>query len=139
MTDRPFSDISYQQYLSEGKLMGCKCQQCDSLYVPPRPICPQCHSSGMSWVQMKGAGTLATFTCISVPPPSLEAQGFGRGNPYCVGVVNLEEGPSVVARIVDVDTHNPENIKVGGSMEAVYLVHDSNEPPDTLLAFRPKP
>ncbi len=59
MTPRPFSDIAYNQYLNEEKLMGCKCRNCGERYVPPRPLCVKCFSPDLEWVQMKGAGKLA--------------------------------------------------------------------------------
>jgi uncharacterized OB-fold protein len=30
MEERPFSDISYEQFLSEEKLMGSRCKKCDA-------------------------------------------------------------------------------------------------------------
>jgi len=38
MEERPFSDISYEQYLKEEKLMGSRCKKCGDLFAPPRSI-----------------------------------------------------------------------------------------------------
>ena len=92
MEERPFSDISYQQFLDDNKLMGSKCRKCGSLSAPPRPICIQCHGFDMEWVELIGKGKLAGYTCIAIGPPAMIAEGYGRDNPYCVGVVELEEG-----------------------------------------------
>ena len=35
MEDRPFSDISYELFLNQEKLMGSKCKGCGTQYVPP--------------------------------------------------------------------------------------------------------
>ena len=51
---------------------------------------------------MKGAGRLVALTSISIGPPAMQMEGFNRNNPYCTGVVELDEGPRVVARIEDV-------------------------------------
>ncbi|MGD8944494.1 MAG: zinc ribbon domain-containing protein, partial [Desulfobacterales bacterium] len=62
MEQKPFSDITYEHYLKEEKLMGSRCSECDARYVPPRSICVKCFSSDMEWVQLKGTGRLAAFT-----------------------------------------------------------------------------
>ena len=137
MEKRPFSDISYKQFLNEEKLMGSRCKKCGSLYVPPRSICIKCHGSEMEWVQIKGTGKLSAFTCIAIGPPIMIAEGFNRKHPYCSGVVELEEGPRVDARIEGVDTNNPEDIKLGMSLKAKFLHRGDIEKPKTYLAFKP--
>ncbi len=138
MEQRPFSDISYEQFLNEEKLMGSRCKACNALFVPPRPICIHCYSSDMEWVELKGEGKLGAFTCISVGPPFMIAEGFNRKNPYCSGVVDLEEGARVDARIEGVDTLKPETIQVGMPLKVKYLHRDEEGIPKTYLAFEPK-
>ena len=135
MEERTFSDISYRQFLNEEKLMGSKCKKCGALSVPPRPICRECYSSEMEWVEMKGKGKLAAFTCISVGPPFMVAEGYDRKNPYCSGVVELEEGARAVARIEGVDTTKPETIKVGMPLTVKFLHRGEGETLKTFLAF----
>ena len=137
MEERPFSDISYEQFLSEEKLMGSRCKKCDARYVPPRSICVKCYSSDMEWVEMKGKGRLAAFTCITVAPPFMMVQGYNRKNPYISGVVELEEGGRVDARIEGIDPAKPEEIKVGTPLKAKYLHKQVGEKKETYLAFEP--
>ncbi|MBW1775109.1 MAG: Zn-ribbon domain-containing OB-fold protein [Deltaproteobacteria bacterium] len=137
MGDRSFSDISYNQFLQEEKLMGSRCKECGALFVPPRSICIQCYSADMEWVEMTGKGSLAAFTCISIGPPSMIAEGYNRKNPYCSGVVALDEGAKVDARIEGVDTLKPETIKVGMPMAVKFLHRDGAEGSKTYLAFEP--
>ena len=134
MDDRPFSDISFDKYLNEDKLMGCRCKQCNALSVPPRPICINCHSTEMVWEQMLGNGQLSAFTCIAIGPSFMRAEGYDRHNPYCSGVVELEEGARVDARIEGVDTKNPENISVGMLLRVKFLHRGEHK---TYLAFEP--
>ncbi|MDY6835273.1 MAG: Zn-ribbon domain-containing OB-fold protein [Chloroflexota bacterium] len=136
MEERSFSDSSYEQFLNEDKLMGSKCKKCNSLYLPPRPICIECHNTDMEWVQMKGNGKLIAFTCIAVGPPFMVKEGYSRSNPYCSGVVELEEGVRVDARIQGVDTSNPESIKIGLPLTAEFLHRE--EGARTFLGFRPR-
>ena len=137
MEERPFSDISYEQFLGEEKLMGSRCKKCDARYVPPRSICVKCYSSDMEWVEMKGKGRLAAFTCITVAPPFMIAQGYNRKNPYISGVVELEEGGRVDARIEAVDAGKPEDIKVGMPLKVKYIHREVEGRKETYLAFEP--
>ncbi len=137
MAERPFSDTSYQQFLNEEKLMGSKCKKCGRLYAPPRPICVECYGSEMEWVQLKGKGKLVAFTSISVGPPFMVAEGYDRKHPYISGVVRLEEGVKVDARIEGLDATKPETIKVGTSIKAKFLHRGEGENAKTYLAFEP--
>jgi uncharacterized OB-fold protein len=137
MEQKPFSDVSYRQFLNEEKLMGSKCKGCNTHFVPPRSICINCHSSDMQWIELKGSGRLAAFTCITVGPPVMIAEGYDRERPYCSGVVELEEGGRVDARIEGVDTKNPEGIKVGMPLKVKFLHRGEGPDSRTYLAFEP--
>jgi len=137
MEARPFSDSAFEKYLSEDKLMGSRCEQCGALYVPPRPICVKCRSTDLAWEEMTGSGKLAAFTCISIGPSFMLAEGYNRQNPYCSGVVELVEGPRVDARIEGVDTADPGTIKVGTPLSIRFLHRQSAERVVTYLAFVP--
>jgi hypothetical protein len=138
MEVRPFSDISYELFLNEERLMGSRCKGCGKQYVPPRSICIDCHGLNMEWIEMSGKGRLAAFTVINIPPPFMIAQGYSRKNPYCTGVVELAEGSKVDARIEVVDCANPENIKVGMPLKVKYLHREEGEKKETYLAFEPE-
>ena len=133
MGERGFSDISYEEFLNEEKLMGSRCKECGAHFVPPRSICERCYSSEMEWVEMSGKGKLAAFTCITIAPPSMIAQGYNRDNPYCSGVVELEEGGRVYARIEGVDATKPETGWVGMPMRVKFLHREK----ETYLTFEP--
>jgi uncharacterized protein len=137
MEQRPFSDVSFERFLKEEKLMGSKCKACQARYVPPRPICIKCHGSDMEWIELRGEGRLAAFTCISVGPPAMVAQGYNRHNPYCSGVVELEEGGRVDARIDGVDTLKPETIQVGMPLKIKFLHGVGAEEQKADLVFEP--
>jgi len=137
MAERPFNDISYEQFLNEEKLMGSRCKKCGTLFVPPRSICIKCYATEMEWVEMKGKGKLAAFTCISVGPPFMVAEGYDRKRPYVSGVVALEEGTRAVARIEGVDGSKPETIKIGAPLQVEFLHRGEGDNLETLLAFKP--
>ena len=137
MEEKPFSDITYEQYLKEERLMGSRCEECEAHYVPPRSICVKCFSSDMDWMEMKGIGRLAAFTCITIAPPFMIAQGYNRNNPYISGVVELKEGGRVDARIEGLDPNKPEEIKVGMPLKVKYLHAEVGDKKETYLAFEP--
>ncbi len=137
MEERPISDISYRQFLEEGKFMGSECSKCGKIFVPPRHFCMECGSREMRWHEMKGEGELAAFTCIFVAPPYMVELGYDRKNPYCTGVISLPEGTRIVARIEGVDASKPESIKIGTPMKVDFLKQGEGEKARTFLAFRP--
>ncbi len=113
MPERIVTDQSFEQYLTEGRLMGVKCAACEAIWLPPRALCPDCHKGDMEWLALGGTGKLVAFTSIFIGPPWMVDQGFDRQHPYCTGVVELDEGPRVVARIDGVDASHPERIEIG--------------------------
>lgn len=138
MEQRSFNDVAFEAFLNEEKLMGSRCTSCGKLFVPPRPICIECSGTDMEWVQVKGDGKLSAFTCIAVGPPAMKEEGYTRDHPYCTGVVELEEGPRVAARIEDIDTTNPQAIKVGMPLRVKFLHRGEGERSRTVLAFNPR-
>jgi len=138
MEERPFNDISYEQFLNEEKLMGSRCKKCGSLFVPPRSICIKCYANEMEWVEMKGKGKLAAFTCVAVGPPFMVEEGYDRKHPYVSGVVALEQGTRVVARIEGVDGNKPEAIKIGTPLQVEFLHRGEGDNLETFLAFKPE-
>jgi len=137
MEEMPFNDISYERFLNEEKLMGSRCRKCGVLFVPPRSICIKCYDTDMEWVEMKGKGELAAFTCIAIGPPLMIKEGYDRKHPYVSGVVELEEGARVVARIEGVDGSKPETIRIGTPLQVEFLHRGEADGLTTYLAFKP--
>ena len=135
--ERAISDASFQEFLAEERLMGCRCRHCGALFMPPTPACTCCYRQEMEWLAMPQTGTLAAFTCITVCPPAMKEEGFGRDNPYCTGVVALADGLRVTTRIHGVDARHPETIRVGMPMQAAFQHQEKDGRPTTLLGFRP--
>lgn len=136
MEQREFSGASFYQFLGEEKLVASKCKKCGALYLPPKPMCTSCYSDEMEWAEMKGKGKLAAFTTIAVASTLMIEEGYGRDNPYCTGVVELEEGPKISARILGVDPKKPEEIKVGTPLTVEFVERGEGEQKKTFLAFR---
>lgn len=111
--NKPFSSASFYEFLLNKMLMGTQCNDCSDLSIRPRPICFKCHSQSLEWIKFSGLGSLSTYTIIAIPPTIMVNRGFSRDNPYCSGIVTLEEGPRVSGFISGVDCSNPDNIEIG--------------------------
>jgi uncharacterized OB-fold protein len=134
-TIRPFTAASFNQYLAEHKLMGARCPACHVTYLPPRAICPQCHSDALAWVELSGHGKLAAFTSIYVGPSAMVAEGYDRNNPYVSGIVETEEGAKISARILGVDAKQPDVAWIGTPLVVTFVDRGEGDAKRTLLAF----
>jgi len=83
----------YQQALGEGKFIGLKCESCGETTFPPQGTCRSCGGHRLETAEMKGKGTIRTFTVIRVPPEGMEP-------PYIIAMVELDEGSWATGRLV---------------------------------------
>jgi len=113
MEQNEFTSFAYERFIDQKKLMGSRCKGCGALNAPPRSLCWRCFGSDMEWAELKGTGKLRAFTVIYVAPTAMVEKGYGRDRPYVSGVVELDEGPRLAARVVGVDAAAPEKIRLG--------------------------
>jgi len=135
-TLRPFTAASFNQYLAEGKLMASRCEDCGNLSLPPRAICSKCHGVNLVWTETSGKGTLVGFTVVSIAPTFMIQQGYGRDNPYVSGIVELDEGEKISARILGVDPTRPDTIQIGSRLDVGFIEVGENENKRVYLAFK---
>jgi len=133
MTEAEFTCASFYSALHEKRLMGTRCKKCQAVYLPPRQICLKCQSTDVEWLPMKGEGKLITFATIAVGTSAMVAEGYDRYRHYCCGIVELDEGLRVSARIVGVDSQNPESIEIGTPMTIEF---PEAEGKSSILTFR---
>ena len=131
----PFNSTSFYKFVAEHKLMGCRNQTSGKLYVPPRSFCSVSHTDNMEWEEMSGKGKLIAFTIITVAPTHMIEAGYGRKNPYCAGIVKLDEGAAISGQILGVDVAHPETIKIGTPVQATYIERGEGDAKRTYLAF----
>lgn len=84
---------NWYQYLKEGKIMGLRCRECGTYEFPPVPVCNECSSTDMEWVEMSGEATIksATYVAMGIFPYSKE--------PVVSATLRLKEGPVFVSWI----------------------------------------
>jgi len=105
LAELPFTVESFYRMLGERRLMASRCLSCGRILLPPRPVCPNCYGTEMEWVELRGEGTVESYTVIHVPPAR-----FASEAPYVVAVVKLDDGVRLPGRLVGV---KPEEVRVG--------------------------
>jgi uncharacterized OB-fold protein len=113
MQSQAFTAAAFYEFLAGRRLMGSRCACDGAVYLPPRALCPHCRRAEMQWQEFSGRGKLLTFTVIYIAPSAMLAAGFDRSNPYCVGIVELAEGPRISALLTGVDALRPASIALG--------------------------
>ena len=135
MTELNLTTKSFYTALEQGKLIGSKCPKCGFVVSPQRLICPKCHSDQSTIIEFSGKGKLSAFTIIYVPPTEMQEAGYNAKNPYCVGIVTLDEGPRVNAQILGLDLSQPDQIKIGTPLTMTTIQRGPEEALHTYLAF----
>ena len=98
----------------QGVLLIERCRDCGKHYFYPRPLCPQCLSRDVEWVEVSGRGVLHTFVINYRPARNFPAKG-----PYILGIVELAEGPRMMTNIVGVDP-DPKKLRCDMPVEVVF-------------------
>ena len=77
--------------------MGLKCQDCGAVTAPPKIACHKCTGNNLEITELKGKGTVKTFTTVNVA-----SEGREDEVPYTIVMVELEEGPWIMGNL-DID------------------------------------
>ena len=112
--------------VAHGKLLVQRCA-CGRLRHPPAPACAACHSFEWEPVEMSGRGRIYSYVVMHHPAiPPFEY-------PNAIALVELDEGPRLVANLVGVD---PARIEIGARVVCEIA---EVEPGTQLPRFRPAP
>ena len=109
----------------DGKLTGLRCTACGALTVPPKEFCEECGKRGWETVALSGDGVVESFTVIRVAP-----RKFTGDVPYAIAAVRLNEGVSLLGRVVDVPV---DKVTVGMKVKFRPIVDDDR----TAISFVP--
>jgi len=70
-----------------------RCSRCQALRYPVGPLCPECRSFDFEWTAASGRGSVYSYTVVHHQThPAFPV-------PYTVLLVELEEGPRIVAQL----------------------------------------
>lgn len=87
----------YWQALRERKFTLPHCSACDRSHFYPRQVCPHCGSTRIEWRSSPGEGVIYSLTRVHrAPHPA-----FADKCPYVIALVELQEGPRMMAAITD--------------------------------------
>lgn len=93
---------------ADDKLGIQRCQGCQTLRHPPRPMCGDCHSLEWDTVEASGKGSICSYTVLRHP------QFPGYEYPLVIVLVDLEEGTRVTSQLVGCE---PEDVDFGLQVE----------------------
>lgn len=122
VVDCPFTISNFYKFINEKQLMAAKCNDCQTIILPPKPMCTNCFSDNLEWISIKGKGKLLSYTIIHVAPEQFQSMV-----PYIVGIVNLEAGVSLPGIIRKIPT---EKIKIGMNLKIDFDLSPSTEWPE---------
>ncbi len=87
------------------RLEAGKCTKCGKVHFPPRVVCDECGGRAFAPYILPDEGKVVTHTVIRTAP-----RGFGDEAPYCMGIVELNDGTRILCQIADCE---PERLAVG--------------------------
>ena len=70
------------------------CDDCGRASFFPRVLCPHCHGVALRWRAASGRGEVYSYTVAHRAAPA-----FADRTPFTVGLVDLEEGPRIMAEL----------------------------------------
>jgi hypothetical protein len=112
----PVANADSQPYWAaarERRLVIRKCKACGELHFMPRHLCPVCWSDQLEWVDAKGSGSVHSFTIVR----RASDPAFAALVPYAVALVDLDEGPRMMANIVGSDALA---VKIGDRVQVTF-------------------
>ncbi|MER7006069.1 Zn-ribbon domain-containing OB-fold protein [Dactylosporangium sp. NPDC000555] len=97
-----------------GTLVLQRCPNDASYQWTPQQACIECLSEDLVWEPVSGRGTVYSYSIVRRP----QTPAFGV--PYVVVIIELEEGPRMLSRLVDVD---PESVTIGMPVQVSFERH----------------
>ncbi|GAB2478636.1 OB-fold domain-containing protein [Comamonas humi] len=103
----------YWEAAARGELHMQHCGACGRWQFYPRPFCVHCEADAPQWRRVAGTGKVYTYTVNHrAPNPFMKAR-----LPYVVAMVELDEGPRLMANVLDVQ---PGDMAIGKRVEVVF-------------------
>jgi len=102
----------YWQGTKQGELRLQRCDDCENVYFPPRPFCPECACREVTEFVASGDATLYSYVINHMPHPAFDG-------PYAIAVVELAEGPRLMTNLVNVE-QTPEALIIDSPYRVVF-------------------
>lgn len=105
---------TFENHVANGDFRIQQCKDCGVHVFYPRYLCNHCGSSDMKWVEVSGRGVVYSTSVVRRKPD--------RGGDYNISLIDLEEGPRIMSRVMDVE---PDEVTIGMAVSAhVGLIDD---------------
>jgi hypothetical protein len=95
------------------KIVGTKCPNCNTVWVPARSICVKCFGNLKEFVEVGNTGKVTTYSVINT------FQKFYLFKPpFILGIIQLDGADTGLVHFIgDVD---PKDLKIGMRVQAVF-------------------
>jgi uncharacterized OB-fold protein len=111
---RPSAEsMPYWEGARAHKLLLPRCESCEAFWFPPSGRCPHCLSANFTWRETSGRGRIYSFVVYH----RVYHPAFERDVPYAVAIVELDEGPRLLANIVGTP---PEDVRCDMRVNVVF-------------------
>lgn len=105
----------FEDHLAKGEFRIQQCKDCGRHIFYPRVLCHYCGSTNLKWVEVSGRGIVYSTSVVRRKPE--------KGGDYNIALIDLEEGPRMLSRVMDVD---PEEVNIGMEVSAhVGMINDT--------------
>ena len=118
----PGPDEAWRNKLAAGDFEIQRCNGCGKHIFYPRVLCHYCGSSELEWVPASGKAVVYATSVVRVHPD--------KGVDYNIALVDLDEGPRMMTRVVDID---PAGVRIG--MQVLAFIGDVEG--ERAVLFRP--
>jgi uncharacterized OB-fold protein len=98
---------------AQGRLELQRCDACGKVWFYPRPACIACGAERYRWFAASGRGRVHSHSVVHRAP----SPAFRERVPYVVALIDLDEGPRMMANIVGDDALR---IAVGDAVELAF-------------------
>lgn len=96
-----------------GRLLLVRCTACGQVSYYPRIACPICSGRGLEWIEASGRGAVYSHTTVHT---SFYGADWESDIPYTVLLIDLEEGPRMLSRLVGDD----EGLRTGAPVHVDF-------------------
>jgi uncharacterized OB-fold protein len=114
---------------SRHELVRPVCDACGTSFFSPRWACPTCLEERWSYVPSTGRGTIYSHTVVFRGPDDSWTV------PYVLAIVDMEEGWSMLSRLLVADAASLADARLGGRAVEVTYVDEDRPPHRVLPAF----
>lgn len=99
--------------IARGEFFLQKCTGCSRWVFYPRSHCPNCWSKNLEWTKASGNARLKTWSTVHKPGHP----AWAGVSPYVLGVVELEEGPTMITHLL---VDSTDDLKIGQPLRVRY-------------------